>query len=83
MWPQQEGSVDWNANRNLVERNYTQRILEERRGFSDKEVMPITSNSVIPSEVEVRKRGVFGKLKLAFSFIVYQISIILLLNTTI
>jgi hypothetical protein len=31
--------------------------------------MPITTNGVLPHEVEIRKRGVLGKLKLAFSFL--------------
>lgn len=68
MW-NSPASVDWNATRNLVERNYVQRQLDERIGFSDKEVMPIAENGVLPHEIEIRKRGVLGKLKLAFSFL--------------
>jgi len=59
-------SVDWNQLRNNVERNITERYLEDRRGISDKEVVfsPIMSN-----EIEINKSGILGKLKLAVKYI--------------
>ena len=66
MWQRNNGSgsVDWNKQRYDIEREMTAKYREGTRWYSDKEAISPTMGN----ELVVHKKGLMGKLKVAFNF---------------
>lgn len=66
--PQNVRSVDWTQKKDAVITNYNKKILEDNVGFSSKVVLNDV-NYELPDEVILNKKGITGKIKVAFKYL--------------
>jgi len=62
-------TTNWESHRNVARRNMVNVYRENTQILSEKEVFTPSNNIYFPNEIELKKKGVYGKIKLAFNFV--------------